>query len=324
VVSVLLKPISCAHHKILASVSLLALLFGAFVASSAALAMDDVEQARNLLRKMVSANRELDYQGIFTYEHAGSLKSIRITHLLEDGLEYEKLLYLNGPRKEIVRRGVSPKCRQTEDRFLQGIPMPTEHISNLESHYELFLRGEDRVADRLVKIIHIVPKDALRYGYILSIDSESGLLLQSLLVGTNRRVMERFQYVDLTLGVDDSVAAELLTPAIEQLADNCAKESAPATSMLWKANWLPPGFELAASHQDGDGNVSMSYTDGLSFVSVFVDSGEVTRFPDIQAQRGATVAQLAKVVYNGKDYAICVVGEVPPETASKIAQFVSP
>jgi sigma-E factor negative regulatory protein RseB len=323
VVSLLLKSISLRHPNTLI-IRCLVLVCALLAVSNAALAVDDVEQARNLLRKMVAANRELDYQGIFTYEHAGSLKSIRITHFIKGGLEYEKLLYLNGPRKEIVRRGVSPKCRKTEDRFLQAVPMPSEHISNIESHYELFLRGEDRVADRPVKIIHIVPKDAMRYGYILSIDSESGLLLQSLLVGTNRRVMERFQYVDLTLGVDERAVEELFAPAVEGADGDCRSQPAASKTQVWKANWLPPGFELASSYQDQDGNLSMSYTDGLSFVSVFVDSGNVTRFPDIQAQRGATVAQLAKVVYNGKDYAICVVGEVPPETASKIAQFVSP
>jgi len=286
-------------------------------------AMNEVEQARHLLRKMVSANRELNYQGVFTYEHAGSLKAIRITHLLADGLEYEKLLYLNGPRKEIVRRGASPRCKQAGDRFLHGMSLPSEHISNLESHYELFLRGEDRVADRPVKMVHIVPKDNLRYGYILSIDSESGLLLQSLLVGTNRKVMERFQYVDLTLDVSDAAVAELVAAGSKVAVEDCAS-AVPPSQLTWKANWLPPGFELANNHQDEEGNISMSYTDGLSFVSVFVETGDAARFPDIQAQRGATVAQLAKVVYQGKDYAICVVGEVPPETANKIAQFVSP
>lgn len=292
---------------------------------STSLAVEDVDQARTLLKKMAQANREQDYQGIFTYEHAGALKSIRIMHLVRDGVEYERLLYLNGPRKEVVRKGVSPGCSQTDDRFLRGMPMPSEFASHIESHYELFLRGEDRVADRDVRIVHVVPKDDMRYGYILAIDKASGLLLQSLVVGTDRRVMERFQYVDISLEPDQEAASELLSggPAPSEdcaVADSMASEEA----IPWQAGWLPPGFELANVQLDAKDNVALSFTDGLSFVSVFIDEGSEARFPDIQAQRGATVAQLTNVSHGGKQYAVCVVGEIPPETAGKIARFVVP
>lgn len=289
--------------------------------SPVAFAMDDVEQARSLLKKMVSANRELDYQGIFTYEHAGTLKSIRIVHVVRDQREYEKLLYLNGPRKELVRRGVPLHCKQSGDKFLRG--MATAYSSNLENHYELFLRGEDRIADREVKIIQVAPKDAMRYGYILSVDKASGLLLQSLLVGVNGRVMERFQYVDLSLAPSDAAVDELVLSG-NAGADGCETEAVSTEASPWRATWLPPGFELAGSGFDEDGNASLSYTDGLSFVSVFIDGANGGNFPEIQAQRGATVAQLAKVNHQGKDYTVCVVGEVPPETAARIAKFVAP
>lgn len=281
---------------------------------------DGVEQARSLLRKMVLANREQNYQGIFTYEHSGVFKAIRITHVVHDGLEYEKLLYLNGPRKEIVRRGIAPDCKAVGDKFLRGLSMPVEYASNLEAHYELFLRGEDRVGDRAARIVHVVPKDNLRYGYILAIDKETGVLLQTLLVGTNRRVIERFQYVDIHFNPAEADVAALLA-ADADVSEACLPET-PGKS-AWQASWLPPGFELAGTKAAQDGKLSLSYTDGLSFVSVFVD-GEANQFPEIQAQRGATVAQLSKVVHDGKEYAICVVGEVPPETAAKIAQYVIP
>lgn len=289
--------------------------------------MEDVEQARNLLKKMAEANREQDYQGIFTYEHAGALKSIRIMHLVRDGVEYEKLLYLNGPRKEVIRKGIPSRCnKQEDDRFQRGMPISSEFASHIESHYELFLRGEDRVADRDARIVHVVPKDDMRYGYILSIDKASSLLLQSLIVGTDRRVMERFQYVDLSLEPDEIAAAELLSGEPAPLTTDCSTpdDAASVGEATWQATWLPPGFEVADVQLDANGNVALSFTDGLSFVSVFVDAGNKARFPDIQAQRGATVAQLANVTHGGKPYAICVVGEVPPETAGKIARFVLP
>jgi len=316
------SPHASTYTSLIRLLSFLGCLVVAAAAPGVASAMEDVDQARNLLKKMAVANRERDYQGVFTYEHAGVLKSIRILHVVHDGLEFEHLLYLNGPHKEIIRRGIPPHCKRKGDRFLSGVPMPSRHASHLENHYELLLRGEDRVAGRAVKIIQVMPKDDLRYGYVLSVDKQSGLLLQSLLIGTNRRVMERFQYIDLSLEPDQDAVDELLGGP-QTVASDCAPGTTPAPTS-WQAAWLPPGFEAVESSEDEEGNVVMSFSDGLSFVSVFVDSGGVIRFPDIQAQRGATVAQHANVIHDQKEFAICVVGEVPPETAAKMAQFVQP
>lgn len=302
------------------------LLFGLFALLASIVpvhAVEEVEQARNLLKKMAAANRELDYQGSFTYEYSGTLKAIRITHVVVDGLEYERLLYLNGPRREVVRGGLSPECRNGGDDFLAGVPVPTEFASHLEANYELYLRGEDRVADRDVRVIHVVPKDGMRYGYILSLDKETGLLLQSLLVGTSRRVMERFQYVDISYQLGDVEKESLVAKGrAAPVAGGCEEPS--AAGLKWQAKWLPDGFRLVSASSEVEGQTSMVYSDGLSFVSVFVSSDGEPAFPAIQAQRGATVAQIARLNHNGREYAICVVGEVPPATAERIAQFVGP
>ena len=297
-------------------------------------AMEDVEQARNLLKKMASANRQLNYEGIFTYEHAGILKSIRITHVVHGGLEYEQLLYLNGPEREVVRTGVSPDCRNFGDEFLKGVPMPSEYSTHLETHYELFLKGEDRVAGRNVRVIHVVPKDGMRYGFILSLDRETNLLLQSLLVGPDRRVMERFQYVDIDYRLDGPAVAEALTArtptdaaTVEsgggvEKAGECQR--AVDDRVPWQAKWLPAGFRLVSASLEDRGEASLVYSDGLSFVSVFINEDGDAVLPPIQAQRGATVAQMARLNHNESEYQICVVGEVPPATAERIAKFIAP
>jgi len=300
------------------------LFFGLFLLLapvSSVFAIEEVEQARTLLKKMASANRELNYQGTFTYEYAGALKAVRITHALVDGLEYERLLYLNGPKRVIQRGGKSPECRRSSDEFFLAAPVPSA-IGNLESTYELYLRGEDRIADRPVRVLHVVPRDALRYGYILSIDKETGLLLQSLVVGGNRRVMERFQYVSITLGSDDTDVATIVASVDGSAEGSVCADSAPVDTG-WQAEWLPDGFQLVGSSLE-NGEISMSYSDGMSFLSVFVSKDGTPLFPPIQAQRGATVAQIARQTHNGREYAVCVVGEIPPETAERIAQFVRP
>ena len=58
--------------------------------------------------------------------------------------------------------------------------------------------------------------------------------------------------------------------------------------------------------------------------SVFVDSNGAIKVPDMEARRGATVAFLSRVQYNNNEYVICVVGEIPIETAKQVAQSLTP
>lgn len=301
------------------------LFFVCFAPSS--WAIDDIDEARALLQKMVRANRELAYQGMFTYEYAGALKSFRIQRMVKDGGEYEKLLYLNGPYKEVVRKNKLSDCQQVTDKFFLGHGIDTELSAALDRNYEFHLRGEDRVADRSARVIHLVPKDDLRYGYVFSIDKGTNLLLQSLLIDHRRHVLERFQFVDVDFMPDDVQIADVI--------DSSQVKSVPATSVNthcpppsipdnWRATWLPGGFQLVGGERDSQGLVTLIYTDGLAHFSIFIDPRGIVDLPDIQAQRGATVAQFTRKKFRGVEYAICVVGEVPMVTAQKIAEFVSP
>ncbi len=59
----------------------------------------------------------------------------------------------------------------------------------------------------------------------------------------------------------------------------------------WRADWLPAGFELVSAGREG-GETAMVYSDGLSFVSVFINPDGEPAFPPIQAQRhGCTNVQ---------------------------------
>lgn len=290
-------------------------------------AIDDIDEARALLQKMVRANRELAYQGMFTYEYAGALKSFRIQRMVKDGDEYEKLLYLNGPYKEVVRKNALSDCRQVTDQVFLGHGIDAELSGALDRNYEFHLRGEDRVADRSARVIHLVPKDDLRYGYVFSIDKGTNLLLQSLLIDHRRHVLERFQFVDVDFMLEDAQVADMVdssqlksVPAAPVNA-HCPPPSIPDN---WQVTWLPSGFELVGGERDSQGLVTLIYSDGLAHFSIFIDPRGVVDLPDVQAQRGATVAQFTRKKFRGVEYAICVVGEVPLVAAQKIAEFVSP
>lgn len=300
-------------------------LMSLFLLSIPAWAVDGEEAVQDILNRMSQANRELDYQGIFTYEYAGVLKSVRVTHVVRDGVGYERWFYLNGPRQEVLRFGPDSDCPFGGDAQIQGqMPPALKDSRLLQNYYELQLRGEDRVADRSVWIIHLVPRDLLRYGYVFAIDQQTGLLLQSLLLDSDKRVMERFQYMDVSYVVEPDVARVI----VDQLdaggtATRCLQASRGAPlSAGWQAEWLPPGFNLASRDRDENGFETQLFSDGLSVFSIFFDPSGGKQLPEVQAQRGATVAQMARVEGGGRDYLVSVVGEIPIETAQRIAGYV--
>ncbi len=300
-------------------------------AASPSYALDDFSSVSDLLKRMAEANRQLTYQGIFSYEHGGTLKTVKVLHTVREGQEFERIIHLSGPKREVIRRGNDLNCQRLGDAMLRGAAPGLANISrgHLEDYYSLYEKGEDRVAGRDVTVVHVVPKDNYRYGYALGVDQETGLLLQSMLIGNNKRVLERFQFVDVSIGImiDDMALEPTLADhhsaslEISTCLDKDVDET--ATPKQWQMSWLPPGFALSGSKVSPvTQRETFVFTDGLAVFSVFIDADESIDLPKIQAQRGATVAFLNHLEINKHNYAICVVGEVPIGTAKKVAESV--
>tara|TARA_B110000967_G_scaffold163624_1_gene170616 strand:+ start:1838 stop:2815 length:978 start_codon:yes stop_codon:yes gene_type:complete len=289
-----------------------------------------MESAHDLMARMAKASRELSYSGVFTYEYRGNLTSVKLMHQVREGKIYERLLHMDGTQRDVVSRTDSVDCVRTGDMLLRGnaYKINNENYSRLEDFYEFHIKGDGRIANRHVSMVHVLPKDKYRYGYVVAIDKESGLLLQSILMSHTGKPLERFQFVDVNIG-ESSADIDLQLKgdefgAVDQT--NCIQVSRKidALKSMWHMDWLPPGFVLA-SHQspDAQGQEAMMFTDGLAVFSVFIDSVQGTVLPPIDAKLGATVAVLTKADINGHQYAICVVGEIPRGTASQVASAVS-
>ncbi len=314
-------------------------------------AMESVTSAQAMLKKMAESAHTLSYAGTATYEQSGVMRSVKVVHTVRDGLEVERLEYLDGPRHEVIRRGNPVDCQRVGDLLVKGQILPTseQDHAHLEDYYHFSIRGDTRIAGRKVSQVFLEPKDRYRYGHLLSLDKKTGLLLQSMLISVQGKVLERFQFTSIDIGVviDESalqpkvgkhiVARTGLLPChYEEEAD-----SVVAAMMLksddsgqigglpggqeshWKAAWVPPGFVLADLWTDAVADrQEMMYTDGMSSFSVFIDPDETRQPADIEARRGATVAYLAKIREGEKLYTVCVVGELPMQTARLIAEAV--
>ncbi len=308
-------------------------LFAIVLAISASLplpaaAAETPEKMTELLGRMSAAVRELSYRGLFTYEHGGSLDTLKVIHTVRDGIEYERLEHLSGPTREFVRSGQRVDCLPPGDKLLRGrLGSLGGKVGGLSNHYHFHIRGSERIAGRDAQIVQILPRDEYRYGYTLGIDRDSGMPLMFLLLGEvekKKRVLERFQFIELTIG---EVGEEELTPvnpghrvAEHQLA-RC-EENLKAVIKSWQLNWLPQGFMFSGQRRTDSNGDMLMYTDGLTTFSVFIDPVIDTFTVEGQARRGATVAYMQQVERRNLPYSVTVVGEIPPITARRVAESV--
>lgn len=313
-----------ASRTALAPFAFALLLMAAGVPASAT---DDPDRVHSLLAGMSKAVRELDYRGLFTYEYGGALETLRIVHAVRDGVEYERLQHLSGPEREVLRQGQPVDCLHTGDQLLQGrFPALMDDTSRLDGYYHFYIRGSERVAGREVIVLQVVPKDEYRYGYTLGIDKETGLLLKSLLVGKKKRVLERFQFVELELGPLIGEADYQPVSPRHRVADSqlsgCNLQEQQRTPERWQAAWLPSGFIFSGQRQSESAGDMLMYTDGLTTFSVFIEliKGQVAL--EGRAQRGATVAYMSQLQSAQDAYRVTVVGEIPPLTAQRVAASI--
>lgn len=310
--------------------------------------MDTLSSPQRLLEKMALSAHTLSYIGTATYEQSGVMRSVRIVHAVRDGKEFERLEYLDGPSNEIIRRGNPVDCERVSDLLIKGeavsgaTPGPSQGYAHLEDYYQYSIRGDNRVAGRRVVEVFLQPRDRYRYGHLLSLDKNTGLLLQSMLVGNKGSILERFQFTSIDIGV--VIDESLLQPAMEKhfvastafapcppvktmpqpVKNAYGGEADEADTVSWRATWVPPGFVLADFYVDSETDTQeMIYTDGMSSFSVFIDPDSTRQLNSVEARRGATVAYLVKSVDREKIYTVCVVGELPMRTARLVAEAVA-
>ena len=293
-------------------------------------------QVEGLLQRMSESTRQLDYRGLFTYEYGGSQETLRVSHSVANGVEYERLEHLTGPAREIYRVGREVSCQYIGDQVLSGrLQALSSNYSSLEHFYHFYIRGLERVAGRDAWVLDVVPRDQFRYGYSLSIDRDTGLLLKSLLIGRNKKVLERFQFVELELGpvaAMEPVTTQSLASSSRRVVNHALSEcnlSQPPAAEFWRASWLPAGFVFTGQERKELGADSgwrdvLMFTDGLTSFSVFIEPVADGVALEGRAQRGATAVYLSRLQVAGQYFRVTVVGEIPVQTTQRVAASVIP
>lgn len=315
-------------HRAVAILLTLALAFcGPWNASAGATETSD--DARALLLKMADAMRSLDYQGAFTYQHGGRIDTLKVFHAGGRN-ERERLVNLNGPRSEVIRNGRTITCVQADgsavvyaSRAGRGLlPLvPDAGKSGPGDRYSIHHAGTDRVAGFVADVIDITPQDGFRYGYRLWLDRDSRLLLRSMVLDAEQRMLEQFMFVSVQIGTAPS--EDDLLPSRQELTTTRSgvENEVPIRGQPgWQVGQLPKGFALASAQRSvaaGRHAEHLVYSDGLASVSVYIEpregpgSGRTT-----MAGRGT----LNIYTFEDEHWRYTVLGDVPVATVTAMAQ----
>ena len=287
--------------------------------------------ARDWLDRMSRAVDELNYRGTFVHVLDGTAETLHIVHRGADGQSGERILSLDGAGREIVRQGADVQgifpdrrivlfeTRSDVSPLVSALPSDT---ANLDPHYEMTLGGSARVADRAVQVLDIKPRDEFRYGYVLWLDQETAMPLQSQLIDDQGGVVEQILFSEIEIPADirpDELEPTLDTTGFTMLR---AAESAPlAGEIPWRAAAVPGGFRLSAATQSpiagSDTLVEhLVYSDGLATVSVFIeDPATKAEVHEGFSNVGSTNAY--STTLRGRK--VTAIGEVPRRTVRTIA-----
>ncbi|XOV90035.1 MAG: MucB/RseB C-terminal domain-containing protein [Pseudomonadota bacterium] len=307
------------------------LVLMALVALAPVSARADATEVSVWLDKMARALREENYQGIFTYMRGYQLDTVKIVHRYRDNTETERLVHLNGDEREMIREGDVVTCRHSPDASIDiehEVPLGpfthrfNENLANFQALYDFEMLGEDRVAARPAVKIGITPRHDDRWGYRLWLDRETGLLLQSHLVGRGQ-ILEVFQFSEVTIGgpiaasdLASSLGGDAVTHRLSPTETVASPEQGVAPA--WRVAWLPNGFRQVRVRSPN----RIMYSDGIATLSVFVERGSGKQLGELVTHMGGTVVLTRRL--KGSAQQITVVGEVPTDTAKKVAESVEP
>lgn len=300
----------------------LGVLCSAFVPLAAAAPPD----AAGWLKKINAAATQGSYRGTMAFSvNGGVVSSSRIVHLSLGDQVFERVEALDGQMHRIYRRdetvhSVWPNKKVVvveQHAAAPGLVATRRQVDPrvLES-YTLAIKGSSVVAGHGVRVLMLEPKDDLRFAQRLLADEASGLMLRADVLDAAGRVLESsgFTEVEIGLRLEPAAVLEGMSPAGYKKLPS-PRESVDWWGEGWRLKAQIPGFHLVgcvrrpvpAAGREGHA-LQAVYSDGLSFVSVFVEPWRGQESGD--GALGATHTRMQRI----GDHWITAMGDVPPRT----------
>jgi len=294
---------------------------------------EESEPAKVWLERLSVSLNKLNFSTSFVVVKNNQAQPYHWFHGVDDnGKELEILSLLNGPRRDILRKGdvvsyIEPELPpySVSSQKISG-PIPSilsGDISQLETSYDFISVGRSRILGRPAQLIRIEAKNAHRHAYWLWLDQHSSMLLKMSIVTKQGQPLEHIQFthLDITDKPSESVL-QLHETELPVLVD--IPEEYQQQQLQWNVNWLPVGFKQINSNRHKISLTKqpvefMLFSDGLVDVSIYVNASEEKQRNADFAKDGATL--VLNQVNEGIE--VSVVGKIPSNTAKKIADSIT-
>ena len=293
------------------------------------------ESAEDWLRWSQEARSQHSFVAEFIYQHQDHVDTMRIWRSAHpDAGVQERLFSLSGEPREIIRDHEEVTCVLPSaqavmvDRRHWQAPLDArlpDSLSDHEPHYRGRVIGEDRVAGRPTQRVAILAEDAMRYGYQLWFDQETGLLMRAELVSSEGDVLERVMMLDMELR-DGLEPTELMSQLPQEGFKRVTARATPSAddqpidASSWSVADLPDGFQLHMEREQAlpgrdQAARHLLFSDGIATVSIYIEA----ETPD-EGMRGALRMGAMNVYTTTMDgYQVVALGEVPSSTVERMA-----
>lgn len=286
--------------------------------------------AEALLHQMNEASQHLNYELSYILIKKNSIEPLLYRHARHEHKEYAHLVYLSGPMREVFRRdnevsyiepGVDPFTIESGNMVAPLIPMLNSDATELSQYYDFVKMGRAREAGTACQVLRIVPKDGLRYSYMLWVDEKTNLPLRADLVDRYGEVLE--QYRSISYSVSDKLAEVMAGFDDVKLPEVLSLPKSKVSETFWTVSWKPDGFESVNLNRYRMINTervveNQMFSDGLFSFSVYVSERDEHSLQGQLIRQGRRT--LHSLVKDGRE--VSIVGDIPPETAKRIAQSV--
>ena len=297
---------------------------------NATVAFAEEPSAEALLHQMNKASQQLNYELSYILIKKNSIEPILYRHAREKDQQFAHLVYLSGPVREVIRRGdevsyiesgVDPFTIESSNMVAPLIPMLNSDVDLISKYYDFVKIGRAREAGTPCQVLRIVPKDGLRYSYVLWVDEHSDLPLRADLVDRDGEVLE--QYRTISYSINDKLAQLMAGLNNVKLPEVLSIPKGNIKQAQWSVQWVPDGFKAMEINRYRmaitDRLVeSQMFSDGLFSFSVYVSESDNNSLKNQIIRQGRRTVQ----TYVEGSNEISVVGDIPPSTAQRVAQSV--
>lgn len=284
------------------------------------------EDASDWLKRIGSALRKQNYQGTLVMVAEGRIETMAVFHAFDNGRERERIVALSGPPREVIRDNkvvVSTNSKDGSVGYEAGESdrwNPTQKFAqayNLDG-YEAKLAKAERIANFETQVVEIRALDKWRYGYRLWLEKTTGFPMRIDLLDENGATLEKMAFTDLQLGKIPK-ESDLAFPKNKDFHRIQSMATQSQVDPGWRVKSPPAGFELRAARSSGNG-VHLLYSDGLAFVSVYIERAPQPQKGQSAMQRGAV--NVFAQWNSGRR--VTVIGKVPAMTVAQFGQVITP